>query len=96
MDYKFLIHEAGDSVGVAVVDIRAGERVAGTLLHDHATRVEISARNDVPLGHKIALVEVPERGHVVKYGVVIGGATKPIAPGDHVHVHNLRSLRWGK
>jgi (2R)-sulfolactate sulfo-lyase subunit alpha len=96
MDYKFLIHEPGDSVGVAVVDIKAGESVAGTFLHDHTKSLQVVARNDIPLGHKIALVDVPEKGKVVKYGVVIGGAVKPITAGDHVHVHNLKSLRWGK
>jgi len=96
MAYKFLIHEPGDSVGVAVSDIQAGEKVAGTYLHDHSKSIEVVARQDIPLGHKIALAAVPERGQVIKYGVVIGAATKPIAVGEHVHVHNLKSLRWGK
>jgi (2R)-sulfolactate sulfo-lyase subunit alpha len=96
MGYKFLIHEPGDSVGVAVADIKAGETVAGTYLTDHAKSVELLARNDIPLGHKIALVDVPNGGKVVKYGVVIGGAAQPIHAGDHVHVHNLKSLRWGR
>lgn len=96
MGYKFLIHEPGDSVGVAVVDIRAGERAAGTYLHDPSKSEEVVARNDVPLGHKIALLDVPEKGKVVKYGVAIGVAATAISAGDHVHVHNLRSLRWGR
>lgn len=93
---KFLVHESGDSVGVAVADITAGEAVAGTYLHDHSRRLEVVARSDIPLGHKIALVNVPNGGRVVKYGVVIGGAVQDIAAGDHVHVHNLKSLRWGR
>jgi len=96
MVYKFLIHEPGDSVGVAVSDIQAGEKVAGTYLHDHSQSVEVVARQDIPLGHKIALAAVPDKGKVVKYGVVIGAASKAIAVGEHVHVHNLKSLRWGK
>ena len=94
MGFKFLVHEPGDSVGVAVVDIKAGEKVAGTFLNDHSRSVTVTARNDVPLGHKIALADVPNKGKVVKYGVVIGGAVQPITAGDHVHVHNLKSLRW--
>ena len=96
MTYKFLIHEPGDSVGVAVADIRAGEKVAGTYLHDHSRSVEVAAKSDVPLGHKIALVDVPDKGKVVKYGIVIGAAVKAIAAGEHVHVHNVKSLRWGR
>jgi (2R)-sulfolactate sulfo-lyase subunit alpha len=96
MAYKFLIHEPGDTVGVAVNDIQAGEKVAGTYLHDHFQSVEVVVRQDIPLGHKIALAAVPEKGQVLKYGVVIGVATRPITVGEHVHVHNLQSLRWGK
>jgi (2R)-sulfolactate sulfo-lyase subunit alpha len=93
--HKFLIHEPGDSVGVAVADIHAGERVTGAYLSDHAQTVALVAKDEIPLGHKIALVDLPARGEVLKYGVVIGGTLAPITAGQHVHVHNLRSLRWG-
>ncbi|WP_420393677.1 UxaA family hydrolase [Acuticoccus sp.] len=43
----------------------------------------------VPYGHKVAIRAIPAGGDVVKYGVVIGRATADIAPGDHVHVHNV-------
>ncbi|MEW5935370.1 MAG: SAF domain-containing protein, partial [Bacillota bacterium] len=33
---------------------------------------------------------------VIKYGVAIGVAERAIAPGEHVHVHNLKSARWGR
>ncbi|MFO1142961.1 MAG: altronate dehydratase family protein [Amaricoccus sp.] len=39
-------------------------------------------------GHKIARVDLPEGGEVIKFGQVIGYATKPIAAGEHVHVQN--------
>lgn len=43
----------------------------------------------VPSGHKIALVAIGAGQPVVKYGVAIGKATQEIAPGCHVHLHNL-------
>lgn len=43
----------------------------------------------VPSGHKIALVAIAAGQPVVKYGAVIGRATQDIAPGCHVHLHNL-------
>jgi altronate hydrolase len=43
----------------------------------------------VPTGHKVALRAVPEGGAVHRYGQIIGFAIAPIAPGDHVHSHNL-------
>ena len=48
----------------------------------------------VPLGHKIALADVPAGGDVVEYGVVIGVATADIAKGQLVHIHNLKGRRW--
>ena len=42
-------------------------------------------------GHKYALRPIAEGEAVVKYGEIIGKATRPIAAGDWVHTHNLRS-----
>lgn len=53
----------------------------------------IIANGPIPFGHKIALRDLGEGERVVKYGEVIGRATRPIAKGDHVHIHNLESLR---
>ncbi len=44
---------------------------------------------DVPAAHKIALAHVNSGDPVLRYGQIIGFATKPIAPGDYVHTHNL-------
>ncbi|GAB3818698.1 altronate dehydratase family protein [Tessaracoccus terricola] len=43
----------------------------------------------VPVGHKVAVRDVAAGSPVIKYGHVIGYATKDIAVGDHVHSHNL-------
>jgi altronate dehydratase small subunit len=47
----------------------------------------------LPLGHKIALRDLPAGHHVRKYGEVIGALRHPVMAGEHVHVHNLVSLR---
>lgn len=60
---------------------------AGTVLEDGSVRVAV--RQDIPPGHKIALVPVPAGQPVRKYGQIIGFATTDIQPGDHVHTHNL-------
>ncbi len=93
MRHKFLVHAPGDSVGVAAEPIEAGETVEGVVLEDDST-VRATATGAIPLGHKIALLAVPSGGAVTKYGVTIGVATAAIAPGEHVHVHNLKSARW--
>jgi len=93
MRHKFLVHAPGDSVGVAVEPIAAGETVQGVVLEDNSTTT-ITAQDAVPLGHKIALVKLSAGDSVTKYGESIGRATAAIVPGQHLHVHNLKSARW--
>lgn len=93
MGHKFLMHSPGDSVGVAVEPIAAGETVQGVVLEDNSTTT-ITALDPIPLGHKIALVRLSAGDAVTKYGESIGRAIATIVPGQHLHVHNVRSARW--
>ncbi|MDI1269225.1 MAG: altronate dehydratase family protein [Polaromonas sp.] len=43
----------------------------------------------VPPGHKVATRTIELRGPVRRYGQIIGFASKPIHPGQHVHTHYL-------
>src|SRR5262245_39546427 len=56
----------------------------------------VTATQTVPAGHKIALVPVADGVPVRKYGQIIGFAKGPIAPGDHVHTHNLAATDFGR
>jgi altronate dehydratase small subunit len=47
----------------------------------------------IPLGHKFALRDIELGTPIVKYGEVIGLATKRITKGEHTHVHNVEGLR---
>ena len=69
---------------VAVV---TGDLPAGTLLEHAGARIVVA--RTVPRGHKVATRTLAAGDPVHKYGQVIGRATAPIAPGDHVHTHNL-------
>jgi altronate hydrolase len=70
----------GDDAAIALVALSPGDAVG----------IEgVIARDPVPAGHKIALNGVAPGGEVRKYGWSIGVASAPIAPGDHVHEHNL-------
>jgi (2R)-sulfolactate sulfo-lyase subunit alpha len=91
--HKFLIHKRGDHVGVATSDIEAGEAVVGVFMDDDGT-VEVAARADIPLGHKIAVEARRPRERVLEYGIPIGIAPKGFEVGEYVHVHNLKSARW--
>ena len=91
--HKFLVHRRGDDVGVATTDIAAGETVVGVFMDEEST-LEVPARGDIPLGHKIAIGEVAAGDEVIEYGIPIGKASERIDAGDYVHTHNLRSARW--
>ena len=69
-----------DNVAIALADLPAG-----AVLTDH----DLILRTGVPRGHKVALEEIPAGAVVRRYGQIIGAATVDIAPGDHVHSHNL-------
>jgi (2R)-sulfolactate sulfo-lyase subunit alpha len=92
MQQDFLVHAPDDVVGVAVHDIEPGPAVRGRVQNGRA--FELAVSQPVPLGHKVALRDIAAGQPVVKYGVVIGRATRDIAAGDHVHVHNLKGERW--
>ncbi len=47
----------------------------------------------VPFGHKLALSDIEPGGDIVKYGQVIGRATRRIERGEWVHTHNVESAR---
>ncbi len=41
------------------------------------------------MGHKFAVMPINEGDAIQKYGQIIGFAARNIAPGEHVHVHNV-------
>ena len=90
---QFLVHEKRDTVGVAVVDVKAGQSLEGRTLDENKT-ISAKANMDIPLGHKIALKDFKAGDDIVKYGVVVGRVVQPIKQGDHVHVHNVKTKRW--
>lgn len=65
----------------------------GPVLHlgASADSGKLAAREFIARGHKIALTAIAAGAAVVKYGVPIGHATRPIAPGEWVHIQNLTS-----
>src|ERR1035438_6695808 len=90
---EFLMHVEKDTVGVAVVDIKAGKQVTGRTLHGDA-KPKVKALMDIPLGHKIAMRDFKPGDTVIKYGEDIGKVVAPIKKGELVHVHNVNSKIW--
>src|SRR5512138_578512 len=50
---------------------------------------DVVCRERIPAGHKVATRAIAAGEPVRRYSQVIGFATRAIAPGQHVHVHNL-------
>jgi altronate hydrolase len=71
-----------DDVLVALHDLQPGETV-------RSSTELLVAKTPVPRGHKIAAAALSAGTVVRKYGWPIGRATRDIAPGEHVHTHNL-------
>lgn len=69
-----------DNIVVALQDIEAGTKAAF---------VEVPLPGRVLRGHKIARSPIAAGENVIRYGQIIGEAKSDIAPGEHVHVHNL-------
>ena len=90
----FVVHEEGDGVGVVVVEgVQSGHVLTGWIMEDDQD-IEVIAKSDIPIGHKVALRDYKPGDTVIKYGVDIGKVVAPIKQGEHLHVHNVKTKRW--
>lgn len=90
----FVLHDASDTVAVVVVEgVKAGMELNGWIM-DENRHIKAIARQDIPIGHKIALKDMGEGETVIKYGVDIGRVVAPVKAGEHAHVHNIKTKRW--
>jgi altronate dehydratase small subunit len=83
-DPRLLLLDPSDNVYVAIQTLEAGEvlLVAGE-------RITVPQR--FTLGHKLAARSIRAGEKIIKYRAAIGSATRGIAPGEHVHLHNMKS-----
>ena len=77
---NFIRIHPGDNVAVALHPAAKGDVFEG-----------VTALEDIPQGHKMALRPIREGENVVKYGFAIGHATQDIAAGAWVHVHDMKT-----
>lgn len=89
-----LLHDRRDNVGVVVVEgVTAGTELLCVVTEDDSD-FRLTARADIPIGHKVAITELAEGDTAIKYGEDIGRMVGPAQKGDHVHTHNLKTKRW--
>ncbi len=77
---KTIVISPNDSVAVCLAPMKKGEQAEGVTLAE-----------DIDKGHKFALRAIKKGEQVIKYGEVIGRATADIAPGEHIHSHNMKT-----
>jgi (2R)-sulfolactate sulfo-lyase subunit alpha len=90
----FVLHDQRDSVAVVVVEgVKAGMQLNGWIM-DEDRMTAVTAQQDIPIGHKVALRDMAVGDTVVKYGIDMGRVVAPIQAGQHAHVHNIKTKRW--
>jgi (2R)-sulfolactate sulfo-lyase subunit alpha len=89
-----LAHSPKDNVAVVVVeDLKAGTEALGVITENNAS-FAVAVKQDIPIGHKVALTDFREGDTAIKYGQDVGRFVQGVKKGEHVHVHNLKTKRW--
>ena len=89
-----IIHDKKDNVGVVVIEKVAPNQICNCWIMEDDGSATVEAKNEVPLGHKLALIDLKEGDTIIKYGHDIGKVVKAIKKGEHVHVHNVKTKKW--
>ena len=79
-----------DNVATCVLAQWAGEAAA---YEADGEAVTVRLLDDIPFGHKFAIRPIAAGDEIIKYGYPTGRAVRDIQPGEHVHIHNVGSLR---
>ena len=94
MTTDIIIHDEKDNVGVVVTDKITKNQDCSCWVMENDKTVKIQSKDDIQLGHKIAMTELKEGDTILKYGHDIGKVVKSIKKGEHVHVHNVKTKKW--
>ena len=88
-----LMLDPKDSVAVVLDNLKSGDIAA--IREPNQKMLEVKIIQDVPRYHKVATANIQAGDLIYKYGQVIGKASQDIQVGEHVHSHNLVSIREG-
>ena len=88
---NFLKINEKDNVVVALQTLPEGTVISVPAAEGAQTAYVVSAGQEIPAGHKMAICDIPEGGEVIKYGYRIGIAKTEIRKGDWVHTHNMKT-----
>jgi len=87
---KAILIDKKDNVATALRQLEKGDSIP-VVVEDRS--VSVILLQDISFGHKFALTDIQQGDAIIKYGEVIGLATKQIRQGEHVHIHNVESQK---
>jgi len=90
MQEKAILLDKKDNVATALRQLEKGDSIP-VVVEDRS--VSVILLQDISFGHKFALTDIQQGDAIIKYGEVIGLATKQIRQGEHVHIHNVESQK---
>jgi len=89
---RAVVMDSKDNVATLLRNASAGDEVIVVSLENEVLE-NIILPQDISAGHKFALIDIVEKSEIVKYGEVIGYATKSIKKNEYVHTHNMESSK---
>ena len=89
---KALKMDKKDNVATLTSNADAGDFVE-VISKTGNVETRLKARDQIPFGHKVSLASIEKNGEIIKYGRIIGVSSESIKIGEHVHVHNVKSLK---
>ena len=90
LKFDALLINDKDNVATALREINENEEI---LVGESRKTIKLIVFEKILFGHKVAIKDVKKGENIIKYGEIIGKATKEIPAGYHAHVHNIESLR---
>ena len=86
---RAIVLNVADNVATLIDSGRAAEPCK---LQGEASQT-LTITSDIPFGHKVCVRDLAAGAEVLKYGQVIGRASRAIRAGEHVHTHNVEAAR---
>lgn len=86
---RAIVLNSADNVATLIDSGRASD---ACVLQGEASGTVLLSQ-DIAFGHKVCIVDIAPGEDVLKYGQVIGRATRALKAGEHAHVHNVESAR---
>lgn len=86
----FVVNEKDNVATILKEDLKVGTKLE-VKLGENSKYIELQEK--VKYGHKVAITPIKNGEKIIKYGLTIGLANKDIKVGEHVHTHNVESIR---